>query len=765
MEEALHQRIVELNKCRSDYDDLFEKFKQTNLIFDEKENLYKARVKDLENLVNQLSSKNYHLEQTINAYKQSKKSIQKDVKMLEEATRLLELREHDMSGMLASSQRSNSHLVDEINELKERNRVLLEEREAATRMMHDEMISKQEYEILQQRLTKVMASMEADMVARIQYDQVIEENKILKKRMLNDMVDSKEYDLLLNRFQSLERRLPFDFVTKEEYNKLQQANYHLLDDKKVLEESARLVEEIRDSNLKHQAENEAKITFLKNRLEQSEGEMTSLRKLYDRLQDENLSLKNELLRSETARRETEDRIQGFEVLKGQLQLQLSQARLAVRHEQEAKQVAVDEKVEAERLAERAHMEFSQKLIESNQKMQEVFAQTEDQLRRRLAAMDEEVLNLNANIQTLHAERLHLKEEIHHKDKEVYDAKTQVQVMQAHLESNSRESADLRNTIIHLQEEKAELHQQVNLLRKELDDLKALIFSELHPKAKPILTEDVNISSSPPLREMQIMTRKDTGTIAHSKEESLLPPTPAPPLRPPSPNVRSPVYLEALEKDFQMIHDGINIQSVRSGRSLGGTVRSMTTTTTTPLVPPVPPSTPAAGYQSATKSSAQRSASHSNIPRSASTDRLTRVSSLSPSRRMVRSSSFSSAPGLPVTPIVRDTPPPSIAKHGVVPRINIATTTASPSVALSRVNQSPHHHRSRERPAHGTEGGGNHDGKGSGFFTSSPLNLSSPSKSFRDDGEDSLAMDRHEVVQSYAAHLNRLVSPDDNASRN
>ncbi|RYH00193.1 hypothetical protein EON65_49625, partial [archaeon] len=351
MEHALHQRIVELSKCRKDYDDLLDRFKQLTLACEEKEKIYQSKIKELSDFAADLTNKNNVISHRLLHQKSIQQTFEKDARALQEAAKLLELREQDISKTLRSTQETNSNLLAEVKAMASKNVQLLEERDVLSRILSEEMVSKQDYESVQQKNARLNKVIEQDMVPRAQYEQLVEDNKNLKKRMMHEMVDMKEYEDLHGKLQTAERRLTFDYVTKDDYFRLQQLLHEAHDEKRVIEESVRLIEDNRDQNIKLNSENAAKVVYLKGRVEQSEREMSDLRSQHSKMAEDVNYIKEELSRSEQARRIAEEKIVMLETSKSALMTQLSKSKLAVRHEAEAKQVALDEKIALEKQVE------------------------------------------------------------------------------------------------------------------------------------------------------------------------------------------------------------------------------------------------------------------------------------------------------------------------------------------------------------------------------------------------------------------------------
>eukprot|EP01031_Cornospumella_fuschlensis_P037106 gene37106-45041_t len=677
MEHALQQRIEELSKCRKDYDDLLDRFRQLSAACEEKEKIYQSKIRDLTDTVSDLTSKNNAICHRLQRQKTVLKTFENDARALQEAARLLEMREQDISKTLRSTQDTNSNLLAEVKAMASKNVQLLEERDSLSKILAEEMVSKQDYDLVQQKNIRLNKVIEQDMVPRSQYEQLVEDNKNLKKRMMHEMVDMKDYEELHSKLLATERRLTFDYVSKDDYFRLQQLLQEAHDEKRVIEESVRLIEENRDQNIKLNSENAAKVVYLKGRVEQSEREMSDLRSQHNKMTEDLNYIKEELSRSENARRMAEEKIVMLDTAKSALMTQLSKAKLAVRHEAEAKQAAIEEKAALQKQVDDVKLEFSNKLIESNHKLKDIFDLSEDQIRRTLHIVQDENAGLHDTVESLRNENILLRDKARDLERELVECQGKGKVQDAYLESASRENADLKSEIIYLREEKVRLENRQQGLYHELEEFKATVFAELSPALSKHFVDHAHpLSRSPTPRDTQPPSQPSTAINGHSssnghsrgffKEASVEVPdvrnSPTASLFTPQPP--NPPYLDHVVNRYAVLHDTFSHVSNPAERiptpptQVATLVHKKSPTHLEVSTPrPVPPQT-ARRSPSPEKGSSLGSPSLSSARQSAS--KSSSLAPLSPQKRLETKSDNATPPASPTrSPIVHQSAAVSI----------------------------------------------------------------------------------------------------------
>ena len=184
MEEALSFHVAELTKTRADYDSLYEKFKISNTLIEEKEKLHEQKLLSVElsnkKKVEKYLKKIYEQNLIIKTYVDNKEKFENDVKVLEEAASLLEEREttylnkiNDLKDEIMNKDNNINALNNTINNLKHKLDNVMSDNDHYQNVVQNEMVPKTTYEILINNTAKLNNDIE-------NYQKIIEHEMIPK---------------------------------------------------------------------------------------------------------------------------------------------------------------------------------------------------------------------------------------------------------------------------------------------------------------------------------------------------------------------------------------------------------------------------------------------------------------------------------------------------------------------------------------------------------------------------------------------------------
>lgn len=500
MDSLVESRREELSRVRQDYDELFEKFKLANTLFADREALYRNQIQQLEESMAILRRKNDNLKFSLKAQNAAKEAFTEDVLQLQEVAKLLEEREQTMVAACDSANEKNKQLEKENESLRSTVVSLQDQISRLQVIMEDTTVSKIEYNALNAQLKTIEGVLQTDYVSKTLFNQQHDDLVAIKSHMENDTVEKALFDALQSKLQQLEQRLPTDFIAMSEYKALQHILQNVLDERKLWEESSRVVEESRGEKARLLSEAEARIISLKDRVEHSEIELSELRGQYQQVTDELFSARAELDRREKEQTDQTNTISQLEQARASLLTQVGHLKLTLRNEAEARHEAIEAKAALQLQVEKLRREFSTSLIDSNQKIKQVFDSTEDQLRRRLDEHEQRIQYLQEQLETANKIKEGLESNYeaakeHNRDMEVLitDAKTQLTIQIASNDTFQRENFDLRQQIVDLKMERemllqkiTEVQRQNKELNENLEEFRLMVFSELSPSFKKFL---------------------------------------------------------------------------------------------------------------------------------------------------------------------------------------------------------------------------------------------------------------------------------------
>ncbi len=474
MEEALQDRIRELAKSRADYDDLLDKFRQSNHLFDEKETLYKEQLKQSQHTIELWKEKYYKVKTIVNEHNELKQSFQQDVKILQETAKLLDQREQDLHHSMELLKDMNQKLTLENQEYQNQIQILEEKEIIMLRKCQEEMISKEEHDALVKKYQALQHIIEFDMISKVQYHQVEDDNHRLKQRIEQQCVDRRTYQEILQRFETLDSAVNSgQYIKRDDYERLLLENQSLNEDKRVIEASVRIVNEMKDQSMRQSEEKDVTIHGLQKKIELIEKDMQQLTMEHHHISIELQQKREEILRHDEERKQSLEKVMSLENQKSTLLTQLGQVKLSLRNETEQRKDLQQQVKIWEGRLESAKLEFSKELIEHNQKLNEVFSGKERTWQQRFADLELQCTVLDRESKEYCRVKEELEQKVHQLDEMNQELSKTIAVKEVYEDTTQRDIQRLHQDRSQLQLKNAELTTM-------LEELRINVMSELSP---------------------------------------------------------------------------------------------------------------------------------------------------------------------------------------------------------------------------------------------------------------------------------------------
>jgi hypothetical protein len=512
MEDFLAASQAELRRASQDYDELFEKFKLAKQLFEERDEVYHAKIRELEESVTMLSRKNNELNSIIKSQNASKEVFAEDVAQLQQVAALLEERETALTAAYENSLREITQKTMEIEDLKDQISRHEHHYKRLQNVMTDSTVPTSEFISQGRKLRDLEESLEKDYVSKDIHEKVVDEFNKIKLQMEKNMVEKSLYETLQQKHLDLERRLPVEYFPVGEYEKLKRILQSAIDEKRLLEESSLVVQEQRDQQLASLREVEAKAVSLKGRVEHQEEEICELRQQKEALSQELLTLRSSHFESEEVRRELRETVRELENAKNHLSTQCGHLKMQLNHELSAKQEAIEARKQVEKQIDQLRHDYNSRIIDSNQKMNDVFEVSEKQYKQRLQEITDHNQRLQAQVHEnlqdmdlLHQENERLRSHCRELENLIGDAKMQLTLQLASQETSFRENEFFKQQEQVWKAENDELKQHLQELQTEnlqmkdyLEEFRMLVFSELSPTFRKFLVkgEEEIVSNMP-----------------------------------------------------------------------------------------------------------------------------------------------------------------------------------------------------------------------------------------------------------------------------
>jgi hypothetical protein len=248
-------------------------------------------------------------------------------------------------------------------------------------------------------------------------------------------------------------------------------------------------------------------------------------------------LRSNHLASEEDRSELRVKVRELENAKNHLSTQCGHLKMQLSHESSAKQEAIDARKQVEKQIDQLRHDYNSRIIDSNQKMNDVVETSEIQYKQRL----QEITNHNQRLQSqvqgnlqemdlLHQENERLRFHCRELENLIGDAKTQLTLQLASQETNFRENEFFKQQEQAWKAEKDQLMQRLQDFQAEnqqmqnyVEEFRLLVFSELSPTFRKHLInikgEEAFIPNTPNENEHRLLV--NNAVAAGSRVNSAL----------------------------------------------------------------------------------------------------------------------------------------------------------------------------------------------------------------------------------------------------
>jgi hypothetical protein len=328
MEIALQQQSQELSRSRSDYSALFQNFKQSRVIFEERELASNAQMqriqnenKELEGALKQLTGelrlcrseftelmKSYEqstiaserrdqthrveLQQVTDQYEASKRKSRElknalkeeramqeglriDFEKIEQSTKFFELREKTITEKYENIASMNCDLTEEVKQKSEHLLKLSADLERLSSVIANEMKSKTDFDRILFENEELKRKLLEETICLETHSKLKERYADLQLRVDGSMVTAVEYDAVVYQLESLKKIVEEDIITPAEHAELQENFQKVVNEKYAIIETLKILQDAKISILRALSEAEDRNSALQTRLDEAETELLS----------------------------------------------------------------------------------------------------------------------------------------------------------------------------------------------------------------------------------------------------------------------------------------------------------------------------------------------------------------------------------------------------------------------------------------------------------------------------------------------------------
>ena len=231
LEGALQQLTCELNGLRSEYSTLHQNFEESCTLFEERDKVSRASIHQINDQYEVSKRKVQEQKNIMKTQRATQRDFSNDLQKFEQATKFFELREMAVIEKLDSASKVNSTLKDELN-LK--NKLLMKQSvdiDMLNSIITNEMVAKNDYERIISERDNFKRLLESETVSLQTHHNVKEKYADLRYRVEGSMVTVDEYGLIAFQLEVLKKKLENEYVKRADYAQLQEKYYGVVDEK------------------------------------------------------------------------------------------------------------------------------------------------------------------------------------------------------------------------------------------------------------------------------------------------------------------------------------------------------------------------------------------------------------------------------------------------------------------------------------------------------------------------------------------------------
>ena len=263
LEGALKQLTGELNLCRSDYSALAQNFESSNILSEERDEVCRATIQQLSEQYEGSKKKISEQKIIMKAQRATERDFENDLQKFEQATKFYGSRETNMVERLDTATAFINKLKEELYLNSKIITKQLTDIETLNEIISDEMVAKHDYDRIRSEKDGLQRILDSETVSVKVHQNLKEKYAKLQSRVESSMVNADEYGMVAAKYESLKHKIDKDYVTRMTYAQVQDNYQLLLEEKKVLnDEKINLSISLSDA--------ESKIILLKAQLEESE---------------------------------------------------------------------------------------------------------------------------------------------------------------------------------------------------------------------------------------------------------------------------------------------------------------------------------------------------------------------------------------------------------------------------------------------------------------------------------------------------------------
>ena len=278
---ALQQLNCELNVHRSEYSALLQKFEESCKLSEQRERVARASAQQFDEKCEALKHKMFEQKNIMKLQRATLRDFSSDLQRFEQATKLSELREMAVAEKLDSANTIIGNLKEEQN-LK--SKLLMKQSvdiDSLKSIIANDMVTKADFDHIVSVKNDLQRLLDSETVSLEAHHNVKEKYADLRYKVEGSMVTVDEYKIIVSEFEMLQEKLENEYVARVDYIQLHEKYYRIVDEKCELHGSIEVLTSSKANANRALSAAEDKIDTLRLQVKDMEKDLSAFRAAED----------------------------------------------------------------------------------------------------------------------------------------------------------------------------------------------------------------------------------------------------------------------------------------------------------------------------------------------------------------------------------------------------------------------------------------------------------------------------------------------------
>jgi hypothetical protein len=299
LEGALKQLTGELRLCRSEFTELMKSYEQSTIAAERRDQTYRVQLQQVTDHYEASKRKSRELKRALKEQRAMQEGLRIDFEKIEQSTKIFELREQTVAEKYENIASLNCDLTEEVQQKSEHLLKLSADLERLSSVIANEMVSKTDFDRILFENQELKRKLLEETICLETHSKLKERYADLQLRIDGSMVTAEEHDAVVSQLEALKKIIEQDIIAPAAHAELQENFQKVVDEKYAIIETVKILQDAKISILRALSEAEDRSSVLQIRLDEVETELTACKTRED--------LRSEISAIEDDRRQNLDR--------------------------------------------------------------------------------------------------------------------------------------------------------------------------------------------------------------------------------------------------------------------------------------------------------------------------------------------------------------------------------------------------------------------------------------------------------------------------